>query len=133
MKVYNNLAATQMKLLAYDSAINSCDKVLKLQPNNVKALFRKGQALESKKDSGEALVYYKVSFSLVFSRVRATLQVTLSVRRSVTLYLSGVFWPKSENNLFYKPFVTSTLHFRATNPLSYPTLYHLLLAEISDL
>lgn len=64
MKVYNNLAATQMKLLAYDSAINSCDKVLKVQPNNVKALFRKGQALESKKDSTEALVYYKRSLKL---------------------------------------------------------------------
>ena len=60
MKVYNNLAATQMKLLAYDSAIKSCDAVIKLQPNNVKALFRKGQALESKKDNAEALVYFKV-------------------------------------------------------------------------
>ena len=62
MKVYNNLAATQMKLLAYDQAIKSCDSVIKLQPNNVKALFRKGQALESKKDNAEALVYFKVRF-----------------------------------------------------------------------
>jgi len=64
MKVYNNLAATQMKLLAYDSAIKSCDAVIKLQPNNVKALFRKGQALESKKDNAEALVYFKRSLKL---------------------------------------------------------------------
>ena len=61
MKVYNNLAATQMKLLAYDQAIKSCDSVIKIQPNNVKALFRKGQALESKKDTAEALNYFKVS------------------------------------------------------------------------
>jgi len=64
MKVYNNLAATQMKLLAYDQAIKSCDSVIKLQPNNVKALFRKGQALESKKDTAEALVYFKRSLKL---------------------------------------------------------------------
>jgi len=64
MKVYNNLAATQMKLLAYDQAIKSCDSVIKLQPNNVKALFRKGQALESKKDTTEALVYFKRSLKL---------------------------------------------------------------------
>ena len=60
MKVYNNLAATQMKLLAYDQAIKSCDAVIKLQPNNVKAVFRKGQALESKGNSAEALTYFKV-------------------------------------------------------------------------
>ena len=54
-----------MKLLAYDQAIKSCDSVIKLQPNNVKALFRKGQALESKKDTAEALVYFKVSLAFV--------------------------------------------------------------------
>jgi len=64
MKVYNNLAATQMKLLAYDQAIKSCDSVIKIQPNNVKALFRKGQALESKKDTAEALNYFKRSLKL---------------------------------------------------------------------
>lgn len=42
MKVYNNLAAAQMKTQAYDAALKSVESVLSCQPQNVKALFRKG-------------------------------------------------------------------------------------------
>lgn len=42
LKVHNNLAAAQLKCEAYDAALKSVDNVLRCQPNNVKALFRKG-------------------------------------------------------------------------------------------
>lgn len=42
MIVFNNLAAAQMKTQAYDAALKSLENVLTVQPNNVKALYRKG-------------------------------------------------------------------------------------------
>jgi tetratricopeptide (TPR) repeat protein len=45
LKVYNNLAAAQMKIKAYDAALQSVENVLRCQPNNVKAIFRKGKVL----------------------------------------------------------------------------------------
>jgi FK506-binding protein 8 len=45
LKVYNNLAAAQMKIKAYDAALHSVENVLRCQPNNVKAVFRKGKVL----------------------------------------------------------------------------------------
>lgn len=55
MIVYNNLAAAQMKISAYDTALTSVDNVLRCQPENVKALFRKGKILESKGDTNAAI------------------------------------------------------------------------------
>ena len=46
MKVYNNLAAAQMKTQAYDAALKSVESVLSCQPQNVKALFRKGSIVQ---------------------------------------------------------------------------------------
>lgn len=43
VKVYNNLAQTQMKLCDYESALKFTDIVLSNNPNHVKALFRKGK------------------------------------------------------------------------------------------
>lgn len=43
IKAYNNMAAAQMKQGAYDAALTSVDTVLNCQPDNVKALFRKGK------------------------------------------------------------------------------------------
>ena len=43
VKTYNNLAAAQMKLEAHEAAIRSLDAVLMCEPENVKALFRKGK------------------------------------------------------------------------------------------
>lgn len=55
MKVYNNLAAAQMKTKAYDAALKSVESVLSCQPQNVKALFRKGKILHYKGE--HALAY----------------------------------------------------------------------------
>lgn len=43
IKVHNNMAAAQLKSEAYDAALNSVENVLRYQPKNVKALFRKGK------------------------------------------------------------------------------------------
>lgn len=55
IKVYNNLAQAQMKIQAYDTALKSIDVVLQCQPNNVKALYRKGKILEAKADVAGAI------------------------------------------------------------------------------
>ncbi|XP_024943518.1 peptidyl-prolyl cis-trans isomerase FKBP8 isoform X2 [Cephus cinctus] len=54
MKVYNNLAAAQMKCDAYDSAQRSVENVLRCQPQNVKALFRKGKILHVRGEHAQA-------------------------------------------------------------------------------
>uniref|UniRef100_A0A0C9RN44 peptidylprolyl isomerase n=1 Tax=Fopius arisanus TaxID=64838 RepID=A0A0C9RN44_9HYME len=41
-KVYNNLAAAQIKTEAYGAALESVNNVLRADPQNIKALFRKG-------------------------------------------------------------------------------------------
>lgn len=55
IKVLNNLAISQIKIAAYDTALTSVESVLRCQPNNVKALFRKGKIYESKGDVSKAI------------------------------------------------------------------------------
>ncbi|KAJ8955907.1 hypothetical protein NQ318_005455 [Aromia moschata] len=43
ISVCNNMAAAQIKMEMYDAALNSLQIVLRCQPNNVKAHFRKGR------------------------------------------------------------------------------------------
>lgn len=45
LKALNNLAAAQIKLDSFDVAIRSLDTILKCQPDNVKANYRKGKCL----------------------------------------------------------------------------------------
>lgn len=54
IKIYNNLAAAQMKTQAYDAALKNVDNVLSCQPQNVKALFRKGKILHYKGEHSQA-------------------------------------------------------------------------------
>ena len=49
-----NLAACQLKLEQYGNARENCTKVLELEPDNVKALYRRAQALSSSKDFDRA-------------------------------------------------------------------------------
>ncbi|XP_063992650.1 peptidyl-prolyl cis-trans isomerase FKBP8-like [Diachasmimorpha longicaudata] len=53
-KIYNNLAAAQIKTGAYDAALESVDNVLRVDPKNVKALFRKGRILHKKGEHANA-------------------------------------------------------------------------------
>ncbi|XP_015109871.1 peptidyl-prolyl cis-trans isomerase FKBP8-like [Diachasma alloeum] len=54
-KVYNNLAAAQIKTEAYEAALESVDNVLRANPKNVKALFRKGRILHKKGEHANAI------------------------------------------------------------------------------
>ncbi|CAL8103390.1 unnamed protein product [Calicophoron daubneyi] len=65
IKLQNNLAATQLKIEAYDAAIKSCDAVLRKDPHNFKALFRKGRALLGLSDIDEAIPILKRVLELV--------------------------------------------------------------------
>lgn len=55
IRVYNNMAQAQMKIQAFEAALKSVETVLQCQPNNVKALFRKGKILEAKADVAGAI------------------------------------------------------------------------------
>lgn len=61
LKVHNNMAAAQLKLLAYDAALRSIQLVLNCQPNNVKALFRKSKIYSAQKKWAEAEVELKTA------------------------------------------------------------------------
>uniref|UniRef100_A0A4X1U438 peptidylprolyl isomerase n=1 Tax=Sus scrofa TaxID=9823 RepID=A0A4X1U438_PIG len=47
VKCLNNLAASQLKLDHYRAALRSCSLVLEHQPDNIKALFRKGKTIHA--------------------------------------------------------------------------------------
>lgn len=64
MKVYNNLALAQLKIAAYDAALKSVDHVLQCQPNNTKALFRKGKILHAKGETKEAILFLQKAATL---------------------------------------------------------------------
>jgi len=51
---YINQAAVQMTLKNYDKAIPACNSALELDPNNVKALFRRGKIYSIKNDLDNA-------------------------------------------------------------------------------
>lgn len=64
IKVYNNLAAAQMKIKAFDTALQSVDNVLRCQPNNVKALFRKGKILGEKGDIEQSIAVLRQALAV---------------------------------------------------------------------
>ncbi|CAG5117303.1 unnamed protein product [Candidula unifasciata] len=64
VKCYNNLAACQLKIDAVDSAIKSCEKVLSVQKDNVKALFRLGKAYGIKGEVDVAISYLRRAIKL---------------------------------------------------------------------
>jgi len=55
VKTFNNMAQAQMKLSAWDSSLASVKQVLKIEPNNEKALFRKSKILVEKCQLDEAI------------------------------------------------------------------------------
>jgi len=55
VKTFNNMAQAQMKLKAWDASMTSVRQVLKIQPNNEKALFRKAMILQEKCQLEEAI------------------------------------------------------------------------------
>ncbi|GJQ85529.1 hypothetical protein Trydic_g10830 [Trypoxylus dichotomus] len=55
LSVCNNMAAAQIKLGLYEAALNSLETVLRCQPHNVKALYRKARVYRAKSEYSTAL------------------------------------------------------------------------------
>ncbi|XP_069818585.1 peptidyl-prolyl cis-trans isomerase FKBP8 isoform X2 [Dendropsophus ebraccatus] len=64
MKCLNNLAATQLKLDHFEAALKSCNMVLEQQPENIKALFRKGKVLAQQGEYSEAIAILRKALKL---------------------------------------------------------------------
>ncbi|XP_039309893.1 peptidyl-prolyl cis-trans isomerase FKBP8 isoform X2 [Solenopsis invicta] len=58
IKVYNNLAAALIETESYHQALEYVDLVLKYQPTNTKALFRKGKILKIKGEYAKAYMAF---------------------------------------------------------------------------
>ncbi|XP_072100408.1 peptidyl-prolyl cis-trans isomerase FKBP8 [Mobula birostris] len=59
VKCLNNLAAAQLKLEHFEAALKSSNAALEHQPNNIKALFRKGKVLTMQGEYAEAIPVLK--------------------------------------------------------------------------
>ncbi|XP_075061372.1 peptidyl-prolyl cis-trans isomerase FKBP8 [Mixophyes fleayi] len=64
MKCLNNLAASQLKLDHFEAALKSCNMVLEQQPENIKALFRKGKVLAQQGEYSEAITILRKALKL---------------------------------------------------------------------
>lgn len=64
MKCLNNLAAAQLKLDHFEAALKSCSMVLEQQPENIKALFRKGKVLVQQGEYSEAIAILRKALKL---------------------------------------------------------------------
>ncbi|MEE6488255.1 hypothetical protein FKM82_015169 [Ascaphus truei] len=64
MKCLNNLAASQLKLDHFEAALKSCNLVLEHQPENIKALFRKGKVLAQQAEYSEAIAILRKALKL---------------------------------------------------------------------
>ncbi|XP_043275300.1 uncharacterized protein Spag1 [Venturia canescens] len=64
INAYNNRAITFIKLQRYKDALNDCNKVLSVDHTNVKALLRRGLALEHLEKRTQALADYEAVLKL---------------------------------------------------------------------
>uniref|UniRef100_A0A8C5M5B1 peptidylprolyl isomerase n=1 Tax=Leptobrachium leishanense TaxID=445787 RepID=A0A8C5M5B1_9ANUR len=64
IKCLNNLAASQLKLDHFEAALKSCNLVLENQPENIKALFRKGKVLAQEGEYSEAIAILRKALKL---------------------------------------------------------------------
>ncbi|CAH8464159.1 unnamed protein product [Heterobilharzia americana] len=76
IKLENNLAAAQLKVQAYDAAVMSCDAVLQSDPENIKALFRKGKALLEMNEVDDAIPILQKVLTLAPGSQMASIELT---------------------------------------------------------
>lgn len=79
-----NSSLANLKMSESTEAIKCCDKVLEKQPKNVKALYRKGQALQHRKDYEEAIEEYRMVLELEPEN-KAAVQNIHECRQQLTL------------------------------------------------
>jgi len=59
IKIYNNMAAALMEKEDYYQALHSIDQVLKYQPKNVKALYRRAKIFKLRKEHSKAYMAFR--------------------------------------------------------------------------
>ncbi|CAM4627949.1 peptidyl-prolyl cis-trans isomerase FKBP8 isoform X1 [Caretta caretta] len=64
VKCLNNCAAAQLKLQLFEEVLASCSAVLHIDPDNVKALYRKGKLLSERGEDQEAMKILKRALQL---------------------------------------------------------------------
>ncbi|XP_044300844.1 peptidyl-prolyl cis-trans isomerase FKBP8-like [Varanus komodoensis] len=64
VKCLNNCAAAQLKLQLFDEALASCHEVIRLDPDNVRALYRKGKLLSERGEDQAAMAVLKRALQL---------------------------------------------------------------------
>ncbi|XP_065268887.1 peptidyl-prolyl cis-trans isomerase FKBP8-like [Emys orbicularis] len=64
VKCLNNCAAAQLKLQLFEEVLASCNAVLHIDPDNVKALYRKGKLLSERGEDQEAMNILKRALQL---------------------------------------------------------------------
>lgn len=63
--IYLNIAATELKLHSFADARNACNEVLLKEPNNPKALYRRGQAEIALKNYDDAVLDFELANRLL--------------------------------------------------------------------
>lgn len=76
LNAFLNIAACNIKSKDFETAVLACEEVLKLDPSNVKAFYRKGRALSLPINSGvedfrKALLDMKRVIELDFANIPA--------------------------------------------------------------
>jgi len=69
---YGNIAACCLHLKLHEEAVKSCDVVLKKEPQNVKIIFRKAQALAALNDFDQSLLLLKSAHELEPNNAQVT-------------------------------------------------------------
>ncbi|XP_076853432.1 FKBP prolyl isomerase 16 [Brachyhypopomus gauderio] len=86
VKCLNNLAAVQLKQEQYSEALHTSQDVLLLDPNNVKALFRKGKLLSDSGDYEEAMETLKKALKLEPTTKAIHAELSKLVRRQAGVH-----------------------------------------------
>lgn len=81
VKCLNNLAAAQLKLEHFEAALKSSNAALKHQPNNIKALFRKGKVLTLQGEYTEAIPVLKQAARLEPSNKAILVELSQLLRK----------------------------------------------------
>uniref|UniRef100_A0A671RMG3 peptidylprolyl isomerase n=1 Tax=Sinocyclocheilus anshuiensis TaxID=1608454 RepID=A0A671RMG3_9TELE len=87
VKCLNNLAAAQLKLGQFDEALHTSRDVLFLDPQNVKALFRKGKLLSDRGEYEEAMETLKKALKLEPSTKLHNMQLHESIMQYAYIYI----------------------------------------------
>lgn len=133
LKALNNMGAAQMKVEAYEVALKSFEAVLRCQPDNVKALFRKGKVLGLQRKYKEAVVELKRALELEpearpihqeLARVRERMRVEGESEKSLYRKMLGLRNQSPQEETRYP--VLKGYHFKTWLMVFFPLLFALL-------